>query len=62
MKSCCRVYGNQYRTWVVFCPKHEMVVQSACRELGVTPEEFLHKVLSEFIGVHKGLIDATASS
>ncbi len=46
----CRVYGNQHGTWVVLTGELADRIDKACKALNITPEEFVKRALTDFVG------------
>ena len=44
-----RVYGNQHGTWVEFSGALADQIDSACRTLGVTAQEFVDRALAHYL-------------
>jgi hypothetical protein len=50
MKKCgCRYGGNQYGHYYRFCEQHGEVFLMAAKKEGVSPEELLECVLTEYL-------------
>ena len=46
----CRVYGNQYGTWVEFSGGLAEDIAVACNALGITPQEYITRALAHYVG------------
>lgn len=45
----CRVYGNQYGHYFQPCPRHGALIEHACRQKGITPQQLVDDALEEFV-------------
>jgi len=48
MDCSCKMYGNQYGSWYLFCQHHYAKFLMAATMLGLTLEEFVENAVEEW--------------